>query len=95
MSEEAASNEVGAAPGARRTLIGEVVSDKMQKTVTVRVERTVKHPLYKKYVRRSTKFAAHDEDNDCRIGDTVAIEECRPLSKNKSWRVQRIVERAR
>lgn len=77
-----------------RTLVGEVISDKMQKTITVLVERTVKHPLYKKYVKRSTKLHAHDENNECRVGDRVSIEQCRPLSKTKSWRLYRIIERA-
>jgi small subunit ribosomal protein S17 len=76
-----------------RTLVGRVISDKMNKTVTVQVERTVKHPLYKKYVRRSTKLHAHDEENTCRVGDMVSIEECRPLSKTKSWRLQRVLGR--
>ena len=78
-----------------RTLVGEVVSDKMDKTITVVVERREKHPLYKKYVRRSTRMHAHDENNECNIGDTVAIEQCRPLSKTKAWRLHSIVERAR
>ncbi len=77
-----------------RTLIGEVVSNRMEKTIAVLVERQVQHPLYKKYIRRSTKFLAHDEGNDCNEGDTVAIEECRPLSKRKSWRLQQILQRA-
>lgn len=80
--------------GMKRQLLGKVVSDKMDKTVVVLVERIEKHRLYKKYVRRHTKFAAHDEKNDCRIGDTVRITESRPLSKNKRWRVSDIVERA-
>ena len=79
---------------AARTLIGEVTSDKMDKTITVMVERTVMHPLYKKYVRRSTKLHAHDENNDCNAGDVVSIEQCRPLSKSKSWRLHKILERA-
>ncbi|MGU9957058.1 MAG: 30S ribosomal protein S17 [Arenicellales bacterium WSBS_2016_MAG_OTU3] len=74
--------------------MGSVVSDKMDKTVTVLVERRVKHPLYKKYIRRSTKLHAHDENNECREGDTVTIEECRPISKSKSWRVVEVLERA-
>jgi small subunit ribosomal protein S17 len=74
-------------------LVGEVVSAKMNKTIAVRVERIVPHPLYKKYVRRSSKFLAHDEANECKAGDVVAIEECRPLSKRKSWRLQKIIER--
>ncbi len=84
MSEENQSN---------RTLIGKVVSDKMQKTITVLVERRVKHPLYGKFVRRSTKLHAHDEENTCRAGDTVMVEQCRPLSKSKCWRLVKIVER--
>ncbi|MEQ8231448.1 MAG: 30S ribosomal protein S17 [Gammaproteobacteria bacterium] len=77
-----------------RTLIGQVVSNRMEKTITVLIERRVEHPLYRKYVRKSTKLMAHDENNECKEGDTVAIEECRPLSKNKSWRLQRVIERA-
>ncbi len=77
-----------------RSLQGVVVSDKMDKSVTIQVERKVKHPLYKKYIRRSTKFHAHDENNDCRIGDTVVIEQCRPISKTKNWRLVEVVERA-
>lgn len=80
---------------ATRTLTGQVVSDKMDKTMTVLVERKVKHPLYKKYIRRSTKFHAHDEENACRVGDLVSIEQCRPVSKSKSWRLHEIIERAR
>lgn len=79
---------------AKRTLIGQVVSSKMDKTISVRIERRVEHPLYKKYVRKSTKLLAHDEGNECKEGDTVAIEECRPLSKRKAWRVQRVIEKA-
>jgi small subunit ribosomal protein S17 len=76
-----------------RTLIGQVISNKMVNTITVRFDRRVLHPLYKKYVRRTFKLLAHVEGEQCRIGDTVAIEECRPISKRKSWRLQRIVER--
>ena len=79
---------------AARTLVGEVVSNRMEKTISVMVERQVEHPLYKKYIRRSTKLVAHDEDNECNEGDTVAIEECRPLSKRKSWRLQKVLQRA-
>lgn len=79
---------------ATRTLIGEVTSNKMDKTITVMVERRVMHPLYKKYVRRSTKLHAHDENNDCNHGDVVSIEQCRPLSKSKSWQLHKIIERA-
>ena len=71
----------------RRVLQGVVVSDKMDKTVTVKVERRVKHPLYSKVIRRSKKYAAHDEENKCKIGDIVKIRECRPLSKRKTWEV--------
>ncbi len=71
----------------RRVLQGTVVSDKADKTITVRVDRRVKEPLYKKYITRSKKYAAHDEDNRCKIGDLVRIRECRPLSKRKSWEV--------
>lgn len=78
-----------------RTLQGKVVSDKMNKTVTVLVERKVKHPLYGKVVRRSTKIHAHDEKNQYGIGDVVVIEETRPLSKTKSWIVKELVEKAR
>ncbi|MCP5146003.1 MAG: 30S ribosomal protein S17 [Gammaproteobacteria bacterium] len=77
-----------------RTIVGQVVSNKMDKTVTVLVQRYEKHPVYGKYIRRSTKLLAHDENNECQEGDTVAIEECRPLSKRKSWRLARVVERA-
>lgn len=76
-----------------RTLQGQVVSDKMDKTITIVVERRVKHPLYGKYVRRSTKVHAHDENNECRSGDVVLVEQCRPLSKNKSWRLVKLIER--
>jgi small subunit ribosomal protein S17 len=76
------------------TVTGRVVSDKMDKTVSVAVERRVKHPMYGKYMRRTSKFLAHDEENSCRQGDVVTIEACRPLSKNKSWRLVEIVERA-
>ena len=78
---------------ARKQRIGVVVSDKMDKTVVVQVERTVAHPLYGKILRRRKKFKAHDETNVCRAGDRVVIEECRPLSKEKHWRVVQILER--
>lgn len=79
----------------RQTLTGIVVSDKMDKTVTVAVERTIMHRLYKRFVKRTAKFAAHDEKNECKIGDRVVITSSRPLSKNKRWRVSEIVERAK
>jgi len=78
-----------------RTIQGRVVSNKMDKSITVLVERQIQHPLYKKYIRRSSKIHAHDENNDCNEGDLVAIEQCRPLSKTKSWRLVDIVERAK
>ncbi len=77
-----------------RTLTGKVVSDKMNKSITVRIERRVKHPIYGKYLSKSSKLKAHDENNDCKIGDTVTIAESRPLSKTKSWALVKIDERA-
>ncbi|RDH88060.1 MAG: 30S ribosomal protein S17 [endosymbiont of Seepiophila jonesi] len=85
MSEQAASN---------RTLVGQVVSSAMDKSITVSIERQVKHPLYGKYIRRSTKVLAHDESNECNQGDTVMVEQCRPLSKTKKWRLVKVIERA-
>ncbi len=85
MSEQAADN---------RTMQGRVVSDKMDKGITVMVERRVKHPLYGKYVRKSSKVHAHDENNECKVGDVVVVEQCRPLSKTKNWRLVKLVERA-
>ena len=80
--------------GNKRQLIGTIVSDKMDKTVVVLVERLVKHPLYHKYIRRRAKFSAHDEGNACKIGDKVRITESRPISRTKRWRVSEIVEKA-
>ena len=77
-----------------RIVTGKVVSDRMDKTAAISVERLVKHPLYGKYIRRTTKVLAHDENNECRIGDTVNIAETRPQSKRKAWRVVEIVDRA-
>lgn len=77
-----------------RSVEGKVVSSKAEKTISVLVERRVKHPLYGKYISKSTKFMAHDENNECGEGDTVLIEECRPMSKNKSWRLVKVVEKA-
>ena len=84
MSEQQATN---------RTLTGRVVSDKMDKTITVLIERQVKHPLYGKFIKRSTKVHAHDESNECNAGDTVTVEQCRPLSKSKTWRLVKVVEK--
>ena len=81
--------------GARKVRVGVVVSDKMQKTVVVQIERRVPHPVYGKMVTKSKKFKAHDEENSAKQGDTVRIMETRPLSKDKRWRVAEIVERAR
>ena len=83
------------AEGRRQALIGIVVGDKMDKTVTVAVERTFMHRLYQRYVKRTSKFAAHDESNDCRVGDKVQIVASRPLSKRKRWRVREIIARAK
>jgi len=80
--------------GIKRQMVGTVTSNKANKTVTVLVQRLVKHRLYLKYVRRCTKFAAHDDRNDCRIGDKVLISESRPISKTKRWRVVKVVEKA-
>jgi small subunit ribosomal protein S17 len=77
-----------------RTLSGLVVSDRMDKTITVKVERRVKHPVYGKFIRRSTKLHAHDGENECRIGDTVTVVECRPLSKSKTWMLKTIDQRS-
>ncbi|HEY3487506.1 MAG TPA: 30S ribosomal protein S17 [Gammaproteobacteria bacterium] len=79
---------------AKRVLVGRVVSNKMHKSATVLIERTVQHPLYGKFVRRSTKLHIHDENNTCGMGDMVMIEECRPISKTKSWRLVKVVEQA-
>ena len=90
MSEE---KSVTIEAGARRAVRGSVIRARSDKSITVLVVRQFKHPLYKKYIRRSTRLHAHDESNICKEGDTVLIEECRPLSKTKSWRVIRVLER--
>jgi len=79
---------------AKRTVTGKVVSNKMDKTITVMVERKVKHPVYGKYIKRSTKLHAHDAGNECNEGDLVTVVACRPLSKSKKWMLENIVERA-
>ena len=79
----------------RKERIGVVTSDKMEKSIVVSVERKVKHPKYGKFVKKTTRFVAHDENNDCHVGDTVRIMETRPLSKSKNWRMGEIVERAK
>lgn len=77
----------------QRTVTGKVVSDKMDKTIVVKSERKVRHPLYGKYIRRSTKYHVHDESNECKMGDTVTIKECRPMSKTKSWTLVQVVNK--
>ena len=79
---------------AERTLTGRVTSNKMDKTITIAIERLVKHPVYGKYIRRTTKLHAHDESNECREGDLVTIKQCRPLSKTKAWMLVSVVDRA-
>jgi small subunit ribosomal protein S17 len=81
------------AEGRRKVLVGEVVSDRMHKTITVKVERRIRHPIYERVIRRSKKYHAHDEHNQCRIGDQVRIMETRPLSKTKRWRLIEIIRR--
>ncbi|AUG58914.1 MAG TPA: 30S ribosomal protein S17 [Ruminiclostridium sp.] len=81
--------------GLRKTRVGKVTSDKMDKTIVVSVESAVKHPLYKKFVKRTYKLKAHDENNECRVGDIVRVMETRPLSRHKRWRLVEIVEKAR
>jgi small subunit ribosomal protein S17 len=89
------ATEQGTTRNARKTRVGLVVSDKMEKTVVVSIERRVQHPVYGKMIRRTKKLKAHDETNDAKTGDTVRIMETRPMSKDKRWRVVEIVERAR
>lgn len=94
MTEQNLLNESSAEQNkTMRTVVGKVISDKMNKTVVVQVERKVKHPLYGKYVRRFSKMYAHDEDNSCRIGDLVLIQQSRPLSKTKRWMLVEILKR--
>jgi small subunit ribosomal protein S17 len=91
------TEQTGAAKprGLRKTRVGRIKSDRMEKTVVVEVTNLVRHPLYGRIIRHTKKYKAHDETNDCRIGDTVEIMETRPLSKEKNWRVVRIIERAK
>jgi len=90
MSTEVADEQVKL-----RTVVGRVVSSKMDKSATVAVERVVRHPVYGKFIRRTSKVMVHDANNQCGDGDTVSITECRPISKNKSWRLVSVVEKAR
>jgi small subunit ribosomal protein S17 len=87
--------ELNETTGRKATKIGVVVSDKMDKTIVVKVKRQYKHPLYKKVVRRDKKFKAHDENNECQIGDTVEIRESRPLSKDKCWTLSKVIEKSK
>jgi small subunit ribosomal protein S17 len=95
MTEMETTTETTEARSRRKVRQGIVVSNKMQKTIVVKVETLKQHPIYGRIMRRSVKFKAHDENNDCGIGDTVEIMECRPLSKDKCWRLVRILERAK
>jgi len=94
MSKQEQQAQDAEARKAAKTLTGKVVSNKMQKTIRVAVERYVPHPTYGKYQRRTTNFIAHDENNESKEGDLVAIEECRPLSRHKSWRLVKVISRA-
>jgi small subunit ribosomal protein S17 len=89
MTEEIKKTEIKV----RRTIVGRVISNKMDKTVSVAVERLIKHPMYGKYIRRTTKVLAHDENNECKSGDRVTLSECRPISKHKAWQVVSVVSR--
>lgn len=91
MSEKTSAKEP---EGGAKTLLGRVVSDKMDKTIAVRVDRLIKHPLYGKYVRRFTRLMAHDEDNVCRTGDLVVLEASRPISRHKAWKLREVISRA-
>jgi len=96
MAEQGAMTQSNEAPQSNpRTVTGTVVSDRMDKTITVLIERKVQHPVYGKIIRRSAKLHAHDENNECRVGDLVTVVECRPLSKTKTWMLKSIDERAR
>ena len=95
-AREGVESEAAATPAKpERLAVGKVVSSKMDKTIAVSIERLVKHPTYGKYIRRTTKLLAHDENNECKEGDTVSIKPCRPMSRRKSWVLVRVVERAR
>jgi len=93
-TKEVAKSPAESANAGAGTVIGRVVSNKMDKSVSVVIERLVRHPVYGKFIRRTSKVLAHDEGNECKSGDTVAIVECRPMSKRKSWRVVEIVKAA-
>lgn len=93
-NEQSVGNEAVSQEASSRVLVGRVVSNRMDKTATVLIERKVKHPLYGKYVRRSTKYKVHDEDNACGQGDLVSIAQCRPISKHKSFRLVEVLEKS-
>ncbi len=95
MTTETTETAATAARNRRKNRVGKVVSDRMDKTVVVSIERLVKHTTYGRYVRRRTKFKVHDENNECRIGDTIRFMETRPISKEKRWRFVEFVERAK
>ena len=95
MATDTQTADAVAERGARKFRVGLVVSDKMDKTITIAIERQVKHPIYGKFVKQTTKLKAHDETNDANEGDTVRIQETRPMSKTKRWRLVEVVERAR
>jgi small subunit ribosomal protein S17 len=94
MSDTIQTTDSQTSDGEKRIVTGRVVSDAMNKTVTIAVERLVRHPVYGKFIRRTSKIFAHDENNEAHVGDTVEIVECRPLSKRKSWRIVNFVSRA-
>ncbi|MBU0692077.1 30S ribosomal protein S17 [bacterium] len=93
MTDTATANDTAATRGLRKTRVGMVVSNKMDKTIVVTVERRIKHPVYKKYIKQTRKFMAHDANNECEIGDRVRIMETRPQSKRKNWRLVSILEK--
>ena len=93
-STETSTNEAATAEVVQRTLAGAVTSDAMNKTITVMIERTIKHPVYGKYLSRSTKIHAHDENNECKAGDVVTIKETKPFSKTKSWALVKVEQQA-
>lgn len=94
MATTGTTSEAQSTKKVQRTLTGSVTSDAMDKSITVMIERRIKHPVYGKYIKRSTKLHVHDENNECGKGDVVVIEQCRPMSKTKSWRLVEVVEKA-
>ncbi len=94
MNEQNQATSAATDDALQRVVAGRVVSDHMDKTIVVLIERRTRHPLYGKYIRRSTKLKAHDRDNSCRVGDVVEIGECRPVARSKAWTLRRVVEKA-